>query len=104
MALKSEPTSQSLERKLMIAGFEIPDLLAIFSLLATLNFLFGATGQKLLLVWLPTAALALALRLGKRGKPDNYLVHLARFHFAPKYLLAFSDPSILSHSRRGQNV
>jgi len=50
MALRSEPTSQSLEKKLLIAGFEVPDVLAIFLLLSILNFIFGHTNQKLLLV------------------------------------------------------
>lgn len=93
MPLRSEPTSQSLEKKLLILGFEVPDVLAIFLLLSILNFIFGQTGYKLFLVWLPVMAIALILRIGKRGKPDNYLIHLAKFYFAPKYLSAFSAPS-----------
>ncbi len=94
MPLKSEPTSQSLEKKLLILGYEVPDVLAIFLLLSILNFLFGQTNQKLLLVWLPIAVIAIVLRVGKRGKPDNYLVHLAKFHLRPKYFSAFQTPSI----------
>ena len=93
MPLKSEPTSQSLEKKLLILGYEVPDVLAIFLLLSILNFLFGQTNQKLLLVWLPVVAIALVLRIGKRGKPDNYLVHLAKFHLRPKYFSAFQLPT-----------
>jgi hypothetical protein len=93
MALRSEPTSKSLEKKLLILGFEVPDVLAIFLLLSILNFLFGQTNQKLLLVWLPVVLIALILRIGKRGKPDNYLVHLVKFYFKPKYLSAFADPT-----------
>lgn len=94
MPLRSEPTSQSLEKKLLIMGFEIPDVLAIFLLLSILNFLFGQTGQKLLLVWLPVATAATILRIGKRGKPDNYLIHLVKFYSKPKYLSAFREPSV----------
>ncbi|HND85661.1 MAG TPA: hypothetical protein PLU50_07620, partial [Pseudobdellovibrionaceae bacterium] len=61
MPLKSEPTSQSLEKKLLILGYEVPDVLAIFLLLSILNFLFGQTNQKLLLVWLPVVVIALVL-------------------------------------------
>ncbi len=93
MPLKSEPTSQSLEKKLLIFGYEVPDVLAIFLLLSILNFLFGQTNQKLLLVWLPVIVIALVLRIGKRGKPDNYLVHLAKFHLRPKYFSAFQSPT-----------
>lgn len=93
MALRSEPTSQSLEKKLLIMGFEVPDVLAIFLLLSILNFAFGSTNNKLLLVWGPVVLAAVTLRIGKRGKPDNYLVHLGKFHMRPKYLSAFKDPS-----------
>ena len=94
MALHSEPTSQSLEKKLLIMGFEVPDVLAIFLLLSILNFIFGGTNYKLLLVWCPVILLAILLRIGKRGKPDNYLIHLAKFYIQPKYLSAFKDPNV----------
>jgi hypothetical protein len=94
MALRSQPTSQSLERKLLILGYEIPDVLAIFLLLSILNFTFGQTNLKIFLVWLPVVVVAIVLRVGKRGKPDNYLIHLCKFHLRPKYLSAFKDPSI----------
>lgn len=92
MSLRSEPTSQSLEKKLLIAGFEVPDILTIFLLLSILNFTFGHTHYKLFLVWLPVVLSATVLRLGKRGKPDNYMVHFVKFHFRPKYYSAFQDP------------
>ena len=93
MDLQTTSVSQCLEKKLLIAGFEVPDLLAIFTVLSALNFIFGATHQKLLLVWLPSLALAATLRLGKRGKPDNYLVHWMRFRLSQRYLSAFPEPS-----------
>ena len=93
MSVRSEPTSKSLEKKLLILGFEVPDVLAIFLLLSVLNFMFGQTNYKLFLVWLPVATIAITLRVGKRGKPDNYLIHLVKFYFHKKYLSAFSEPS-----------
>lgn len=93
MSLRSEPTSQSLEKKLLILGFEVPDVLAIFLILSILNFLFGQTNHKLLFVWLPVLTIALVLRIGKRGKPDNYLVHLVKFQLRPKHLSAFQSPT-----------
>lgn len=93
MSLRSEPTSKSLERKLLIAGFEVPDVLFIFILLSILNFVFGRTDYKLLLVWLPVVFVAITLRMGKRGKPDNYLVHLAKYQIRPKYFSAFQEPT-----------
>ncbi len=94
MSLRSEPTSQSLEKKLLIAGFEVPDVLAIFLLLSVLNFLFGHTNYKLTLVWAPVALAATILRIGKRGKPDNFLIHFVKYHTRPKYFSAYKDPKI----------
>ncbi len=91
MALKTEPIAKCLDKKLLMLGFEVPDILAIFLLLSLLNFAFGDSGAKPFLVWLPTIAAAVVLRIGKRGKPDNYLLHLAKFYFSPKYLEAFTS-------------
>ncbi len=91
MSLKLTPVSQCLEKKLKFIGFEIPDLLFILSFLSVLNFLFGSFNGKLFIVWIPTAIVALVLRIGKHGKPDNYLVHQFRFLFQPKVLKAFPE-------------
>ncbi len=104
MALRSESTSQSLEKKLLIMGFEVPDVLAIFLLLSILNFSFGQTNYKLALVWGPVAIFAITLRIGKRGKPDNYLVHLGKFHLQPKYLSAFQEPKTNSVSPKIKGI
>ena len=93
MALKTTQISRCLDKKLQIAGYEIPDLLAIFFLLSILNFMFGRTDMKLVLVWLPTISLAALLRIGKRDKPDNYLIHLVRFQLRRKNLFAFNEPT-----------
>jgi len=93
LALRSEPTSQSLDKKLLILGFEVPDVLAIFLLLSILNFLFGQNNYKLFFVWLPVIIIAVILRIGKRGKPENYLLHLVKFHLRPKYFSAFKAPT-----------
>lgn len=93
MEIRTTSVSKCLDKKMMVLGFEVPDVLAIFITLSILNFLFGTTHEKLLLVWLPSIALALTLRLGKRGKPDNYLVHWVRFQIKPGVLSAFKDPS-----------
>lgn len=91
MALKVTPVSQCLEKKLQVMGYEIPDLLFIFFLLSIFNFIFGTSSGKLFLVWLPTLVVALTIRIGKRGKPDNYLLHLGKFWMRPKALWAFAE-------------
>ena len=89
MGLRVSEDSKCLNKKLLILGFEIPDLLVIFLLLSLLNLTLGPTGHRLALVWLPSFLFALILRFSKRGKPDNFLIHLVRFHLAPKNLEAF---------------
>ena len=92
MALNTSSVSKSLDRKLKIAGFEIPDILLIFLLLALLNFIFGGHPYKFFIAWIPTAILAIAIRIGKRGKPDNYILHLIKHKLNPRYFSAFDSP------------
>ena len=91
MDLKVTEVSRCLDKKMTIMGFEIPDLLFIFLTMSILNFLFGTTNLKMLFVWLPSAAIALTIKLTKRGKPDNYLIHWLRFQIKPGVLTAFGD-------------
>jgi hypothetical protein len=93
MELKVTEVSRCLDKKMMIMGFEVPDLLIIFLTMSILNFLFGTTDLKWLFVWLPSAALALTIKFSKRGKPDNYLIHWLRFQIKPGILSAFADPT-----------
>ena len=94
MDLKMTAVSKCLDKKMMIMGFEIPDLLFIFLTMSILNFLFGSTSMKWLFVWLPSLSLGLTLKFAKRGKPDNYLIHWLRYQIKPGTLSAFEDPSI----------
>ena len=91
MGLRTTPVAKCLDKKLLLFGFEVPDVLAIFFMLSILNFICGQMPYKIIFVWLPTAALALVLRLGKKGKPDSYLVHWLRFQITPGTYCAFSD-------------
>lgn len=82
-----------MDRKLTMMGFEIPDLLLIFLTISILNFVFGRSDFKLFLVWLPALTLATVIRVGKHGKPDNFLIHLFKFYLRPKYFSAFAEPT-----------
>jgi hypothetical protein len=93
MDLRATPTSKCLDKKLTMLGFEVLDLLLIFFTISILNFIFGKTNFKFFLVWLPSIALILTLKIGKRGKPESFLAHFLRFYFKPKHLSAFHEPS-----------
>lgn len=89
MALKTSEVYRCLEKKTLIFGFELLDLFAVFALLALLNFVFAGIRYKFAWTWGPAALLAVLLRVGKSGKPENYLLHLARYHLAAGVLPAF---------------
>jgi len=89
MALKTSEVYRCLEKKTLVFGFEILDLFLVFSLLALLNFIFRAIKYKFFWTWGPSLALAAGLRIGKTGRPENYLLHLLRYHVLSGILLAF---------------
>ena len=74
---------RALEMKSKLFGFELPDLLVIFSNLAITNLIFGSTSFRYPLVWGTTVGLAAFLFFSKKGKPDNYLQHLGEFWASP---------------------
>ncbi len=91
MGLETSTVNKSLDKRLKLLGYEIPDLLVIFLVLSLSNFLFSEIS--LLLVVAPAAILAGILRFGKVGKPDNYLVHWIRYQVRPRIYSAFPEPT-----------
>jgi hypothetical protein len=87
--LKTSTVYRCLEKKTLVFGFEVFDLFVVFLFLALLNFLLRDVPYKFLLTWGPAFGLASFLRLGKAGKPENYLLHWARAYFSPSVWSAF---------------
>lgn len=100
MALRAIPVHKCLDKRLLIFGFEIADLFVLALLLSLLSTLFGSSEGKIFSVWLPTGMVALVLRLTKRGKPENFLLHWIRFQLRPSVLFAFPDPELTPPRRR----
>ena len=98
--LRTIPVHKCLDKRLLIFGFEIADLFVLALLLSFLSTLFGRSEGKLFSIWLPTAVVAMVLRLTKRGKPDNFLLHWVRFQLRPSSLFAFPDPTVTPPPRR----
>lgn len=96
--MRVTPVSKNLDKKLKILGFEVPDLLVIFLTIGILNFLVKDGSAKILYVWGPAVVLALAVRIFKRNKPDNFLVHWLRYHLLPEGLQAFPAPKKQNYS------
>lgn len=91
--MRTTGVSKCLDKKLIMFGFEVFDILAIFLTLSVLNFIFGQSSMKWLFVWIPTLMVSLILKFSKRGKPDKYLVHWLRFQVKPGVLSAFHEPT-----------
>lgn len=89
MGLKTSPVYRCLEKKTLVFGFEILDLFLVFLTLAFLNLVLGSVPYKFFLTWGPAILLAGFLRIAKRGKPENYLLHWVRAKFSPMILSAF---------------
>ena len=89
MALKTSDVYRCLEKKTLVFGFEIVDLFVVCSSFAILNFALRDVPYKFIFTWGPTVALAAILRIGKAGKPENYLLHRARAFLGPAVWSAF---------------
>lgn len=94
MEIQTSTVHRNLDAKLKILGFELFDLLAILIFAAMMNLVFGRTSLSFLMVFVLPGILAFVIYYGKKGKPDNYLVHSVRY-----YLL----PGALASGNRGRN-
>ena len=83
MGLETSTVYKCLEKKTLILGFEVVDLLILSLLLRGRNFVFVNSAYKLVSTFGPVAILAVVLRLMNSGKADNVLLHWIRVHFSP---------------------
>lgn len=90
MSLQTSKVYKCLEKKTLIMGFEIAEVFILSFLTAILHFVFSGAKLKLLWSFGPVIALGILLKITKRGKPDNYLLHWIRFHLSPGVYHSFS--------------
>lgn len=83
MNLNTSNVYKCLEKKTLILGFEIIDLFALMMILSVLNFVTGSSEWKFFLTWIPIILIGAVLRIAKKGKPDQFLVHWLRFQVLP---------------------
>lgn len=81
--LLTSTVPRALEGKSKIFGFEISDVLVLFTNLSIQNLIFGETAFKAVMVWGTTLILGFVLFFVKRGKPEKYLNHLAEYIVSP---------------------
>lgn len=100
MEIQSSSVHRKLDAKLKIAGLEAPDLLFVLIFAAVMNLFFGRTSLALPLVLvLPSLTLA-TLYIGKRDKPDGFLIHLVRFYLTPGFFSAGDESKFEEQMRK----
>jgi len=85
MNLKTSTIHRRLEAHIKILGMDLNDLLFVLLLAAVMNLIFGSSAIGTIMVFILPAILAVVLILTKRNKPEQYLLHLLRFHLMPGY-------------------
>lgn len=91
MEYRESTVHRKLDAKIKIGGMEAPDILAVLIFASTMNLFFGHTSLSVIFVIVLPAILLSILYFGKRGKPDDYLIHLVRFHLTKGFFAAGND-------------
>lgn len=100
MEIQTSSVHRRLDAKLKIAGLEVPDLLFVLIFAAVMNLFFGRTSLALPLVLVLPSVMLLVLYIGKRDKPDSFLIHLARFYLTPGFFSAGEESKFEEQMRK----
>lgn len=99
--LDTSTIHRRLDSKVKIVGLEVHDLLFVLLFAAIMNLIFGQTTLGTIMVFMVPSIMAMALYFAKKNKPENYLVHLIKYHLEPGLLLAGEDgESEIKRSRK----
>jgi hypothetical protein len=88
MELKSSTTHRGLNIKMKIGGLEALDLIFSLILMAFLNLIIGHTSFGIAIVLGVPSFLLICLYVGKKNKPDDFLLHLLKFYLTPGFYSA----------------
>ncbi len=88
MSLRESSIHRRLDAKMKVGGMEAPDLLGVLIFAAIMNLIFGRMGFAFVFVIIIPLLLLTALYFGKRGKPDDFMLHFARFYLTPGFYAA----------------
>ncbi len=86
--LKTSTVHRNLDRRPKILGMEMQDVVLVMLLASVMNLIFGATRLGAYITFIPPTIMAIVLLVGKRGRPDKFLVHLIRYHITPGFYSA----------------
>jgi len=91
LGLEQSKVHRNLDGTIKVMGLEAPDLILVLLVAAVMNLFFGQTRLVLITVFGIPLLLLFTLYFGKKGKPENYLVHLARYLVMPSFYSAGSE-------------
>ena len=100
--LKTSTVHRNLDRRPKILGMEMQDLVVVMLFASILNLIFGHSRLGVYMTFIPPSVLALVLFVCKRGKPDNYLAHLIRYHTTSGFYSAGEKPK--NKSSKGKKI
>lgn len=83
--LRTSTVHRNLDSKLKILGMEAQDLIFIMLFASVMNLIFGKTALSFVLVFIVPLIMGIILFFAKRGKPENYLIHLIRYYVTSGY-------------------
>ena len=92
MELKTSRVHRALEAKIKIAGMEASDLFLVLILANFMELILGHTQLRGIFVFVLPLILTALLFWTKRGKPENYLLYLIRYHCSPSKYSAGASP------------
>jgi type IV secretory pathway TrbD component len=86
--LKTSTVHRRLDAKIKVGGAEASDLILVLLLAAVLNLFLGQVPFGAVFIFGIPALVFAGLYFGKRGKPEGFLLHWAKFHLTPGELWA----------------
>lgn len=81
--LKTSTVHRKLDAKFKIGGIEATDLLSVLGCAAVMNLLFGQFSFGPIFIFGIPGILFFVLYFGKKGKPEGFLPHAAKFYLSP---------------------
>ena len=99
-ALYTSEVHRNLDAKFKIGNLEAFDLLLALIFGAVMNLFFSGTVLELPLVVGGPVLLITTLYFGKKGKAENFIVHLIRFYLEPGFFSSGKPPKTIIYIRR----
>ena len=99
MDLDTSPVHRNIDGQIRVLGLEAPDLIFVLLVAAIMNLFFGQTRFMLIAVFGVPSLILASLYIGKKDKPEGYLIHLLRYLITPNFYSAGETPHLLQRMK-----